>query len=125
MKQYTSALICLLSLLAALSLTGCQGRPVPHLAANVIKLDQGMSAKEVKAYLGEPDYRQKGPEGQRWIYVHKDKSFLRKTPLIGRFMGSVTMNVVTVDFTQNEIASFQYQTMTPKKFKEEGYRDNG
>lgn len=124
MKQLSRNLFYFFLFLPALFLNGCQGSPVPHLTAEVIQLEEGMSGKEVKAYLGDPDFRQDNPDGEKWIYRRVDKSLLRKTPLIGGFMGTATVKVVTVDFQQNKVTGFRYQTMTPEEFKEKGYRGN-
>ncbi|MFO7760065.1 MAG: hypothetical protein ACQES8_07945 [Thermodesulfobacteriota bacterium] len=106
-------------------MNSCQGQPVPHLTAKVVGLEEGMSKKEVKSYLEEPDFRQKPSKVEKWIYYHVNKSLLRKTPLIGRFMGSAQVDVVSVEFRQNKVIGFQYQSMTPEEFKKKDYHRNG
>ncbi len=124
MERCSRTFSYLFLLLPVLLLYGCQGSPVPHLTGDVIMLEEGMSKKEVKAYLGEPNSRQEEATDKQWIYTHVDKDLLRKTPLIGGFMGSATVNIVTVHFRQDKVTGFSYQTMTPKQYKKEGYRRN-
>ncbi|MFP3982736.1 MAG: hypothetical protein ACLFV2_03490 [Desulfurivibrionaceae bacterium] len=124
MKKSSSILFYLVIFLPAL-LTGCQGSPVPHLPVEVVGLEEGMSGQEVKAHLGDPDFRQEITGGERWIYRHVNKSLLRRTPLIGGFLGSAEVDVVTVEFQQGKVKNFQYQSLTPENFKKRGYSRNG
>lgn len=124
MKRLSSTLFLPVILLSVL-LAGCQGSPEPHLPAEVIALEEGMSGKEVKARLGDPDFRQETTEGKEWIYSHVNKSLLRRTPLIGGFLGSADVDVLTVEFQQDRVENFLYESLTPEEFKSRGYSRNG
>lgn len=124
MKRLSSTLFFPVIFLAVL-LAGCQGSPEPHLPAEVIGVEEGMSGKEVKARLGDPDSRQEITGGKEWVYSHVNKSLLRKIPLIGGFLGSADVDVLTVEFQQDRVENFQYESLTPKEFKSRGYSRNG
>lgn len=125
MKKTSRILLYLVIFPAVFLMNSCQGQPVPHLTAKAVGLDEGMSKKEVKNYLGEPDFRRNTSKEKKWIYYHVNKSLLRKTPLLGRFMGSAQVDVVSVEFRQEKVIDFQYQSMRPEIFKKKDYHRNG
>jgi len=110
---------CLFGLLL---LPACHGQPVRHLSSDVCLLLPGqMSKKDVIGYLGEPDQRRTGAEGQEvWVYSEAKKSTLRKFPLVGHRLGSENYDVVTVTFAGDRVQACVYRSLDEAEFVRAG-----
>jgi hypothetical protein len=109
--------LCLLALVGS----GCFYRdPVRHLSSDICLITPNLTQQEVLAYLGFPDEKEKGEQGEIWIYREVKKSFLRKTPYIGEKIGSENYDVVTITFTGDTVATCLYRAYNEEELKKSG-----
>ncbi|MFA6497889.1 MAG: hypothetical protein WC256_10310 [Desulfurivibrionaceae bacterium] len=114
--------LCLLGLAA----TGCFYRdPVRHLSSDICLITPNLSQKEVLAYLGSPDQKQKGEQGEIWVYNEVKKSFLRKTPFVGEKLGSENYDVVTITFVGDTVSTCLYRAYNEEELKKNGVAISG
>ena len=114
--------LCLL----ALAGTGCFYRePVRHLSSDICLITPNLTQKEVLATLGPPDQKQKGEQGETWLYHEVKKSFLRKTPYIGEKLGSQDYDVVTITFAGETVATCLYRAYNEEELKKSGITISG
>jgi hypothetical protein len=100
----------LLALLLACSVSGCYIKQVRHLASDAALLKVGVSTKEdVVVFLGEPDDQEVVGEGvEKWLYRDKHSSFMEKTPLVGKHIGSPAYHQVVVTLRNGIVAECVY-----------------
>lgn len=114
--------LCLLALAA----TGCFYRdPVRHLSSDICLITPNLTQQEVLATLGAPDEKQKGEQGEIWIYREVKKSFLRKTPYIGEKVGSENYDVVTITFAGDTVSTCLYRAYSEEELKKSGATISG
>ena len=120
MTQLRPARCGLLVLLLILFLAGCHRQPVRHLSSDACLLLPGNTTKqEVLSYLGTPDQRRMDPQqGEMWVYYEANKSFLRKTPLLGDNLGDEQYDVVVVTFQNDQVRTCVYRSFTEEQFKQ-------
>ncbi len=101
-------IIALVTTLIAIS--GCYTTPVRHLAADVSLLKIGEStAEDALIFLGPPDEQEEQGDGvEKWLYKDTEMSFLEKTPLIGKRLGSPEYKQVVVTITNNIVSDVVY-----------------
>jgi hypothetical protein len=112
----------MLVLLLALALAACQRQPVRHFSSDVSLLLPGSTTKEeVLSYWGAPEQRQfDSQKGETWIYYQVNKSFLRKTPLLGGKMGREQYDVALIAFQGEVVRSCTYRSFDEKEFERAG-----
>lgn len=105
-RKFVMVLLVAVSLLTS----GCYIHPVRHLAADVALLQDGKSTKEdVLIFLGEPDQQQQGENGSEvWLYEEVERSFLEKTPYLGKYLGSPAHRQVKVEFKNGIVVRSEY-----------------
>ena len=109
--------LCLLSLVG----TGCLYRePVRHLSSDICLITPNLTQQEVVSALGPPDQKQKGEQGEIWTYQEVKKSLLRKTPYLGKTIGSEDYDVVTITFIGDTVATCLYRGYNEKELKKSG-----
>lgn len=111
----------LLGLLALATLiAGCESKEyVRHLSSEACLITpQQTNKKELQAYLGPPDKKQTLANGnEEWTYFQQNKSLLRKTPYIGKKLGSEEYDVMIVVFRDEVVDACQYRMFTEKEFE--------
>lgn len=111
--------LCLLTFMG----TGCFYRePVRHLSSDICMITPNLTQKEVLATLGPPDQKEKGEQGEIWIYREAKKSLLRKTPYIGEKLGSENYDVVTITFIGDTVATCLYRSYNEEELKKSGIK---
>lgn len=102
----------LLALVLLAGVSGCYVDPVRHLASDAALLKVGESTREdVLIYLGEPDEQQEVGEGaEKWLYREKEMSFMEKTPLVGKHIGSPEYHVVVVTLRNGIVTDCIYSS---------------
>ncbi|PKN15366.1 MAG: hypothetical protein CVU68_14365 [Deltaproteobacteria bacterium HGW-Deltaproteobacteria-3] len=114
--------LCLLGFLGS----GCFYRePVRHLSSDICLITPNLTQKEVLATLGAPDHKQKGEQGEIWVYREVKQSLLRKTPYIGAKLGSENYDVVTITFAGDTVATCLYRAYNEEELKESGIDVSG
>ena len=114
--------LCLLALVA----TGCFYRePVRHLSSDICLITPNLTQQEVLSSLGPPDQRQKGEQGEVWVYYQVKKSLLRKTPYVGEKMGSEDYEVVTITFAGDTVSTCLYRAYSEEELKKSGVTISG
>lgn len=109
--------LCLLGLVGS----GCfYHDPVRHLSSDICLVTPNLTQKEVLASLGPPDQKQKGEQGEIWIYQEVKKSLLRKTPYIGEKLGSKDYEVVTITFAGDRVSTCLYRSYNEEELKKSG-----
>ncbi len=109
--------LCLLALVGS----GCFYRdPVRHLSSDICLITPNLTQQEVLATLGSPDEKQKGEQGEIWIYREVKKSFLRKTPYVGEKLGSENYDVVTITFAGDTVSTCLYRAYNEEELKKNG-----
>jgi len=107
-------------LIIGLALGGCSsGNYVRHLASDaslVVPLQS--TKKDIMSYLGPPDNRQTGADGERWIYYQRHKSLLRKLPYIGDKMGYEDYDVLIITFQGDLVKSCTFRMFNEKELKD-------
>jgi hypothetical protein len=99
--------------------------PVRHLSSDICLITPNLTKKEVLATLGEPDQKQKGDQGEVWLYREVNKSFLRKTPYIGDKLGSEKYDVVTITFAGDMVSTCLYRAYNEEEIKKSGTAISG
>jgi hypothetical protein len=118
-------LLCLLTFMV-LSL-GCTSKEyVRHLASDACLITPQHSTKQdINAYLGPPDKKQALADGgEEWTYFQEKKSLLRKTPYVGKKLGSENFDVMIIVFHGDTVDACQYRMFTEEEF-EESHIDSG
>ena len=102
--------LLLLAAFVLVTITGCYNTPVRHLASDVALLKVGKSTEDdVLVFLGEPDEQQEVQEGVvKWLYSDKEMTFLEKTPLVGKQLGSPEYKRVVVTMTNKIVTGVIY-----------------
>lgn len=114
--------LCLLGLVG----TGCFYRdPVRHLSSDICLITPNLTQQEVLAYLGPPDEKQKGEQGEIWVYREVKQSLLRKTPYIGDKLGSENYDVVTIHFVGDIVSTCLYRAYNEEELKKNGITISG
>ena len=109
--------LCLLGF----AVTGCFYRdPVRHLSSDICLVTPNLTQKEVLSSLGTPDQKQKGEEGEVWIYYEVKKSLLRKAPYVGEKLGSQDYDVVTITFAGDRVSTCLYRAYDEEELKKSG-----
>ncbi len=126
--RFSRCLLLGCCLVGLLLLPGCfSHQPVRHLSSDVCLLLPGqMTQKDVLGYLGDPDQRRAGVDGQMvWLYYSVHQSTLRKTPYFGKQMGSATYDVVTITFVGDTMQACVYRAFDEQEFAKAGIVDEG
>ena len=113
-----TTLPCLLVILALAA--GCSShRYVRHLASDAcLVTPQKTSKKEILSYFGPPDEKQTLSDGgEEWSYFQQNKSLLRKTPYVGKRLGTEDYDVMVLTFHGDTVATCQYRMFNEKEFK--------
>ena len=103
-----------------LVLAGCmRHESVRHLAGDASLITPNKSTmQEVMAYLGEPEEKYTLADGgEVWTYYQVNKSRLRKTPYIGKKIGSEEYDVLRVTFRQETVQNCTFRTIAEEDFK--------
>lgn len=105
-----SYFLMLLVAVALATISGCYNKPVRHLASDVALLKVGQSTEEdVLIFLGEPDEQQEVAAGiEKWLYRDKEMSFVEKTPLVGKRLGSPEYKLVVVTLSNKIVTDVIY-----------------
>lgn len=100
----------ILALLLVFGVSGCYIKQVRHLSSDVALLKVGVSTKEdVVVFLGEPDDQVVVGEGvEKWLYRDQHSSFMEKTPLVGKHIGSPAIHQVVVTLRNGIVAECIY-----------------
>ncbi len=106
-----------------LSLAACSsGDYVRHLASDAcLVTPQQSTRKDLLDYLGQPDNRLTGAEGEKWIYYQRHKSLLRRTPYVGDKLGSEDYDVLIVTLNGNRVKSCIFRMFDEREFKESNF----
>lgn len=114
--------LCLLGLVG----TGCFYRdPVRHLSSDICLITPNLTQQEVLAYLGSPDEKQKGEQGEIWVYRAVKQSLLRKTPYIGDKLGTENYDVATIHFVGDIVSTCLYRAYNEEELKKNGITISG
>ena len=114
----TPMLLGLLVLMAICA--GCESKEyVRHLTSDACLITPKQSTKkELQAYLGPPDKKETKANGsEEWTYFQQNRSLLRKTPYIGKKLGSEQYDVMIVVFQGEVVDACQYRMFTEEEFK--------
>lgn len=103
-----------------LSQAACSHSPVRHLTSDVCLMTKGTTRQDVVTYMGPPDQQMRDQFGEIWIYYQVNKSILRKTPFIGDNLGKEDVDVVTVRFDGDVVATCAYRSLTSEEFNKSG-----
>lgn len=99
-------------LLTAFLLQGCYTTPVNHLAANASLIQPGVSTiNDVQNLLGEPKgHRAIAPGIVEYVYHEEKSSTLRKTPLVGSWLGSKGYEMIIVTLKNSIVTNCEFRT---------------
>ncbi len=113
-----------LVLLAVMLFLGaaCGSHEVRHLASDACLVVPGRADRqEVIGLLGFPDKKETRTSGEEvWYYVENNQSRLRRTPYLGKWMGSEEYDVLFVTFRGDEVTACVYRNLTPEEFQRLG-----
>lgn len=111
--------LCLLALMIA-SVSCTSKDYVRHLASDAALITPQQTTKQnINAYLGPPDKKQPLANGnEEWTYFQQNQSLLRKTPYIGKKLGSEHYDVMTIIFRGEVVDICQYRMFTEEELKE-------
>ncbi len=104
------------------TLCGCFSKNTGrHLSSDVCLLFPEKTTKqEVVQQLGSPQIRQSNDSGEVWIYYQVHKSFFKKVPWAGNYLGKEEYEVVTVSFTGSQIRACVFRAMNVEEFQSLG-----
>jgi len=125
--MFSIARLCTVAFLVCCLFTvGCSsGKYVRHLASDAcLVTPQQTTKKEVLSYMGTPDNKKAGANGEEWIYYQRHKSLLRKTPYIGDKIGSENYEAMIIAFDGDIVKSCTYRTYDEQKFKNSKLQKN-
>jgi len=109
-----------------LALSACASlEPVRHLSSDICLITPNLTQKEVLASLGQPDQKQKGDQGEIWIYFETKKDLFRKAPLIGEKIGTENYEVATIHFVGDLVSACFYRAYDKEELKKSGIKING
>lgn len=99
--------------------TGCSSHAyIRHLAADACLVTPLQSTKkEVINYMGPPDNRLSGPNGEEWIYYQRHQSLLRKLPYVGNKMGNESYEAMIVTFNGDRVQTCVYRAYNEREFQ--------
>lgn len=100
-------------------LLGCStGNKIRHLSSDVcLVFPESTKRQEVISFLGQPDSKWINEEKlEVWAYVTTRHSFLRKTPLVGNYMGKEEYEVVTVTFNGDIVRTCFYRNLNKEQY---------
>lgn len=101
-----------------LFLGGCAtATPVRHLSSDVcLVLPESTTKSEVLDFLGEPDKKTTNDSSpETWIYYKKNEDLVRKLPVVGERLGSLTYEMVTVTFVGDLVRTCIYRQLEPSE----------
>lgn len=104
-----------------LMLLGCATKePVRHLSSDVcLVMPESTSKAEVLSFLGEPNLREpKGNGDETWIYYKKNETLLRKIPGVGKELGSLSYEIVTVSFVGEQVRTCVYRQLGKEEIQD-------
>lgn len=104
--------------LVLVTLFGCAGHPVRHLASDVSLITPGTSTKsDVLTYLGDPDERQeKGTEPERWLYYEEQRSTIQRTMGFSKWFGPESVSRIIVTFDGDLVTDIRYNASESGEF---------
>ncbi|OQX16724.1 MAG: hypothetical protein BWK76_11150 [Desulfobulbaceae bacterium A2] len=104
---------CILVGALCCGLVACSHKPVRHLASDASLLKAGSSREEVLRYLGEPDNRRSvGPGIEELVYHEERKDTLRKTPMLGRYLGQSGNETLTITLAGDQVRALEFRTQS-------------
>ncbi len=105
-----------------LGLAGCGHHEVRHLASDAALVVPGRTPRqEVISLLGFPDDKEQRDDGQEvWYYFERQQSRLRRTPYVGKWLGSEEYDVLVITLRGDEVVSCVYRNLTPAEFERLG-----
>lgn len=127
MNRYISGLLGLGLILLLLGglVGGCASRPqqVRYLAADISMLPPGTGEREVRAVMGPPDLtRVAEGGGEDWLYLERIQSRLRRTQVLGRWMGRESYHLAVVTIRDGVLVDSYYRIPSEEEFRElQGY----
>lgn len=113
--------VVVLALLTWPAFFGCASTstPVRHLSSDVcLVMPESTTRQEVLSFLGEPDRKLINPENvEVWLYLKVNKSFAKKTPLLGDKLGYQNYETVTVSFDADLVRACLYRQLEENEFE--------
>ncbi|MFC1524548.1 hypothetical protein ACFL6N_07140 [Thermodesulfobacteriota bacterium] len=98
---------------------------VRNLASDVCLIKENTGQEEVVELMGSPALTRTTSDGSvEWIYYEVKKSFLRKTPWVGSFLGYQRYDVVSIIFMDQDVRICEYRFLDEGEFQEY-YLNNG
>jgi hypothetical protein len=109
---------CILLLGILVLAAGCTTHPVRHLASDASLITIGKSTRaDVLTYLGEPDSeRMVSADTKQWVYFEENKSFLQKTPFIGKVFNPNGYGTVLITFKNDIVVDCRYSSFSKDEF---------
>lgn len=115
---YFGLIILLLGLVTACAQRGYQAR---HLAADISLLTPGLSAREVQAVMGPPDYlRPAADGGEEWLYLEVRQSRMRRSQMVGRWLGHEDYHLAILTIREGTLTDSIYRAPTAAEFHQLG-----
>ena len=75
--------------------------------------------------MGFPELKRTLSENEEeWIYYQENKSFMRRSPLLGNKMGAADYDVAIITLRDEIVTSSQYRSFTEEEFKKLGIKTN-
>jgi len=94
-------------------LVACSHKPVRHLVSDASMLRPGSSRAEVLRYLGEPDSRRGvGPGIEEFLYHEERKDFLRKTPMLGQYLGQAGSETLVITLAGDLVREVEFRALS-------------
>ena len=106
-------------------LFGCAyKKPVRHIASEIGLITPNKTTqKELISYMGLPEVKRTLSEKEEeWIYYQENKSFLRRSPLLGNKMGAADYDVAIITLRDEIVTSSQYRSFTEDEFEKLGIK---
>jgi hypothetical protein len=109
-------------ILTAIFTTGCSSHTyVRHLASDACLVTPLQSSKkDLMDYMGPPDNRLNGPDGEKWIYYQRHQSWLRRVPYMGDKIGNEDYEAMIITFKGNLVKTCVYRAYNEREFKDSG-----
>lgn len=123
MKLFRTTATILFLLVITTILPGCFYKtPVRHIASEIsLVVPNQTSQRELISYMGLPNEKKSISETEEeWLYFQVNKSFLRKTPLLGKKFGVEDYDVAIIRIKDNIVTSSQYRSLSEDEFKQLG-----
>jgi hypothetical protein len=102
--------VFLIAMVVMLSLSGCYTTPVKHLSADVALIQVGKTTEEdALVFLGQPDKSKELADGRtQWLYEAQRSSLMEKTPWVGEYFGSPSVQRVVLTFKNGIVSDIRF-----------------